>query len=160
MKNEEQPSAWPSVEKQLREEAKRGGEFPPLLHRRIMAAVREEAQRKAQPKWVIFNWARLALASVVAGLALFFALTPNLPTAEERAGSQLIGEWIATAAHSDQQVANLISDKMLTEWMTQPYQQHSHFGLRVMYLILTLNRHTSTRILSLSLSSKKQALQL
>ena len=123
MKNEEQPSAWPSVEEQLREEAKQDGEFPPFLHRRIMAAVREEAQRKAQPKWVIFNWARLALASGAAGLALFFALTPNVPTAEERAGSQLIREWIATAAHSDQQVANLISDKMLTEWMTQPYQQ-------------------------------------
>ena len=71
---------------------------------------------------VIFNWARLALAGGVAGFALFFALTPSVPTPEERAGLP-IGEWIATAAHSDQQVASLISDKVLNEWMTQPYQQ-------------------------------------
>ena len=87
-----------------------------------MAAVRDEAQRRAQPKWVIFNWARLALAGGVAGLALFFALTPSVPTPEERAGLP-IGEWIAIAAHSDQQVVSLISDKVLNEWMTQPYQQ-------------------------------------
>ena len=120
--NEEQPSAWPNVDNRLREEAGKSEGFPPFLHRRIMAAVREEAQRSAQPKWVIFNWARLALAGGVAGFALFFALTPSVPSPEERA-SLPIGEWIATAAHSDQQVASLISDKVLNEWMTQPYQQ-------------------------------------
>ena len=125
--NEEQPSAWPNVENRLRKEAGQSEDFPPFLHRRIMAAVRDEAQRRAQPKWVIFNWARLALAGGVAGFALFFALTPSVPTPsvptpEERAGLP-IGEWIATAAHSDQQVASLISDKVLNEWMTQPYQQ-------------------------------------
>ena len=103
--NEEQPSAWPNVDNRLREEAGKSEGFPPFLHRRIMAAVREEAQRSAQPKWVIFNWARLALAGGVAGFALFFALTPSVPTPEERA-SLPIGEWIATAAHSDQQVAS------------------------------------------------------
>ena len=120
--NEEQPSAWPNVENRLRKEAGQSENFPPFLHRRIMAAVREEAQHWAQPKWAIFNRARLALAGGVAGLALFFSLTPNAPTPEQHAGLQ-IGEWIATAAHSDQQVASLISDKVLNEWMTQPYQQ-------------------------------------
>ena len=59
--NKEQPSAWPNIENRLRKEAGQSEGFPPFLHRRIMAAVQEEAQRSAQPKWVIFNWARLAL---------------------------------------------------------------------------------------------------
>ena len=117
MKHDEQVS----VEEQLRKEAKRGEGFPPFLHRRIMAAVREEAQLKAQPKWVVFKWTRFALAGGVAVLTLFLALKSSAPS-PERAGLP-IGKWIATAAHSDHQVASLISDKVLNEWMTQPYQQ-------------------------------------
>ena len=48
--NEEQPSAWPNVENRLREDAGQSEDFPPFLHRRIMAAVRDEAPRRAQPK--------------------------------------------------------------------------------------------------------------
>ena len=87
-----------------------------------MAAVQDEAQRKGPAEMGDFQLGTLGLGRGSGRLGLFFALTPSVPTPEERAGLP-IGEWIATAAHSDQQVASLISDKVLNEWMTQPYQQ-------------------------------------
>ena len=101
---------------------RKGRGFPPFLHRRIMAAVREEVQRSAQPKWAIFNWARLALAGEY-GFALFFAITPVAPTPEERAACQ-------SGMDRDRRPQRPAGgqpdfDKVLNEWMTQPYHSSS-----------------------------------
>ena len=49
MKDEAQPSTWPVIEAQLRDEAKRDAQdFPPFLHQRIMAAIHAEAEKKHQ----------------------------------------------------------------------------------------------------------------
>ena len=70
MKNEEKSGFWQVVESRLRQEAKIKDEFPPFLHNRIMASVREEAEVNAQPKWAIFRSLLFALAGRIAGLVL------------------------------------------------------------------------------------------
>ena len=121
MNNEGKNRFWQSVQLRLRQEADTKDEFPPFLHRRIMAAVREEAELSSQPKWFIFSRMRLAIAGGFLGLFLFFTLMPD-SVQNQRVETNLIGEVIVTASHGDQQLSNLLSDKALNQFLTQPYK--------------------------------------
>ena len=121
MNNEGKDRFWQSVQLRLRQEAHTKDEFPPFLHRRIMAAVREEAELSSQPKWFIFSRMRLAIAGGFLGLFLFFTLMPD-SVQNQGVETNLIGEVIVTASHGDQQLSNLLSDKALNQFLTQPYK--------------------------------------
>ena len=121
MNNEGKDRFWQSVQLRLRQEADTKDEFPPFLHRRIMAAVREEAELSSQPKWLIFSRMRLAIAGGFLGLFLFFTLMPD-SVQNQGVETNLIGEVIVTASHGDQQLSNLLSDKALNQFLTQPYK--------------------------------------
>ena len=122
MKDEPQPSAWPGIEERLLDEAKRDApDFPPFLHQRIMAAVRAEAEKQACPtvglakvwRWVFAG----GLACIV--LALWPAPAPQ-PLAD---APQKVTEWIVLVANSDEQMANLISNRVFNDMVNNPYQQ-------------------------------------
>ena len=115
MKDEPQPSAWPGIEERLRDEAKRDApDFPPFLHQRIMAAVRAEAEKQARP--TVFAG---GLVSIVLALALRPAPAPQtLADAPQK-----VSEWIVLVANSDEQMANLISNRVLNDMVNNPYQQ-------------------------------------
>ncbi len=121
MNNEGKDRFWQSVQLRLRQEADTKDEFPPFLHRRIMAAVREESELSSQPKWFIFSRMRLAIAGGFLGLFLFFTLMPD-SVQNQGVETNLIGEVIVTASHGDQQLSNLLSDKALNQFLTQPYK--------------------------------------
>jgi hypothetical protein len=123
MKNEEKSSFWQGVESRLRQEAEIKDEFPPFLHNRIMASVREEAELNAQPKWAIFRSLRFAFAGGIAGLVLLFILMPGDSLQEERLDPQILSQIIITASQGEREVSNLLSDKVLNQYVTQPYQQ-------------------------------------
>ena len=122
MKDEPQPSTWPGIEAQLRDEAKRDAQdFPPFLHQRIMAAIRAEAEKQPRPtvglakvwRWVFAG----GLACIV--LALWPAPAPQ-PLAD---APQKVTEWIVLVANSDEQMANLISNRVFNDMVNNPYQQ-------------------------------------
>ena len=123
MKNEEKSGFWQVVESRLRQEAKIKDEFPPFLHNRIMASVREEAEVNAQPKWVIFRSLRFVLAGGIAGLVLLFILMPGNPVQEKRLDPQILSQIIITASQGEREVSNLLTDKVLNQFVTQPYQK-------------------------------------
>ena len=123
MKNEEKSGFWQVVESRLRQEAKIKDEFPPFLHNRIMASVREEAEVNAQPKWAIFRLLRFALAGGIAGLVLLFILMPGNPVQEKRLDPQILSQIIITASQGEREVSNLLTDKVLNQFVTQPYQK-------------------------------------
>ena len=81
MKNEEKSNFWQSVESRLRQEAVIKDEFPPFLHNRIMASVREESELNAQPKWAIFSSLRIALAGGIAATCSLQSINETLPIA-------------------------------------------------------------------------------
>ena len=123
MKDEKQPSAWPDIEARLRDEARRDApEFPPFLHRRIMAAVRAEAEKQAQPTPGLAKVWRWVFAGGMACIALALALKPA-PQQAVVDSPQKVSEWIVLAANSDEQMASLISDRVLNDMVTNPYQQ-------------------------------------
>ena len=123
MKDEKQPSAWPDIEARLRDEARRDApEFPPFLHRRIMAAVRAEAEKQAQPTPGLAKVWRWVFAGGLASIALALALKPS-PQPVVVDSPQKVSEWIVLAANSDEQMASLISDRVLNDMVTNPYQQ-------------------------------------
>ena len=122
MKDEAKPSTWPGIESQLRDEAKRAAQdFPPFLHQRIMAAIRAEAEK--QPRQTVGLsklWRRIfagGLACIV--LALWPAPAPQ-PLAD---APQKVSEWIVLVANSDEQMANLISNRVFNDIVKNPYQQ-------------------------------------
>ena len=123
MKDEKQPSDWPSIEARLRDDAKRDvPEFPPFLHQRIMAAVRAEAEKQAQPTPGLAKVWRWVFAGGMACIALALALKPA-PQQVVVDSPQKVSEWIVLAANSDEQMASLISDRVLNDMVTNPYQQ-------------------------------------
>ena len=122
MKDEAQPSTWPVIEAQLRDEAKRDAQdFPPFLHQRIMAAIRAEAEKQPRQtaglaklwRWIFAG----GLACIV--LALWPAPAPQ-PLAD---APQKVSEWIVLVANSDEQMANLISNRVFNDIVKNPYQQ-------------------------------------
>ena len=124
MKDEPQPSAWPAIEARLRDEAKQDApDFPPFLHQRIMAAIRAEAEKQARPTVglaKVWHWVFAGgLASIVLALALRPAPAPQ-PLAD---APQKVSEWIVLVANSDEQMANLISNRVLNDMVNNPYQQ-------------------------------------
>ena len=123
MKNEEKSGFWQVVESRLRQEAKIKDEFPPFLHNRIMASVREEAEVNAQPKWAIFRSLQFTLAGGIAGLVLLFILMPGNPVQEKRLDPQILSQIIITASQGEREVSNLLTDKVLNQFVTQPYQK-------------------------------------
>ncbi len=125
MKDEKQPSDWPSIEARLRDDAKRDvPEFPPFLHQRIMAAVRAEAVRQVRPRLGLAKVWRWAFAGGMAGVALALALAMKpAPQPVAVDSPQKVSEWIVLAANSDDQMASLISNRVLNDMVTKPYQQ-------------------------------------
>tara|TARA_Y100000994_G_scaffold218657_1_gene196784 strand:- start:45 stop:497 length:453 start_codon:yes stop_codon:yes gene_type:complete len=123
MKNEEKSGFWQVVESRLRQETQIKDEFPPFLHNRIMASVREEAEVNAQPKWAIFRSLRFALAGGIAGLVFLFILMPVNPVQEKRLDPQILSQIIITASQGEREVSNLLTDKVLNQFVTQPYQK-------------------------------------
>ena len=123
MKNEEKSGFWQVVESRLRQEAKIKDEFPPFLHNRIMAAVREEAEVNAQPKWAIFRSLQFTLAGGIAGLVLLFILMPGNLVQEKHLDPQILSQIIITASQGEREVSNLLTDKVLNQFVTQPYQK-------------------------------------
>jgi len=123
MKNEEKSGFWQVVESRLRQEAEIKDEFPPFLHNRIMASVREEAEVNAQPKWAIFRSLRFALSGGIAGLVLLFILMLGNPVQEKRLDPQILSQIIITASQGEREVSNLLTDKVLNQFVTQPYQK-------------------------------------
>ena len=125
MKDEKQPSAWPGIEARLRDEARRDApEFPPFLHRRIMAAIHAEAEKQARPTFGLAKVWRWVFAGGLAciALALALALKPS-PQQVVVDSPEKVSEWIVLAANSDEQMASLISDRVLNDMVTNPYQQ-------------------------------------
>ena len=123
MKDEKQPSAWPDIEARLRDEARRDApEFPPFLHQRIMAAVRAEVEKQARPTPGLAKVWRWVFAGGMACIALALALKPA-PQQAVVDSPQKVSEWIVLAANSDEQMASLISDRVLNDMVTKPYQQ-------------------------------------
>tara|TARA_B100000686_G_scaffold180470_1_gene187410 strand:- start:386 stop:844 length:459 start_codon:yes stop_codon:yes gene_type:complete len=125
MKNEQQPSAWPSIEARLVDEAKRDvPDFPPFLHRRIMAAVYAEAEKQSRSTPGLAKAWRWVFAGALAAIALALALRPAPAPQPMVAGTpQKVSEWIVMAANSDQQMASLISDRVLNDMVNAPYQR-------------------------------------
>jgi|TARA_B100001250_G_scaffold413377_1_gene447313 hypothetical protein len=123
MKNEEKSNFWQSVESRLRQEAVIKDEFPPFLHNRIMASVREESELNAQPKWAIFSSLRIALAGGIAGLVLLFVLISGDSLREERLEPQILTQIIITVSQGEKEVSNLLSNKTLDQLVSKPYQQ-------------------------------------
>ena len=123
MKDEKQPSAWLDIEARLRDEARRDApEFPPFLHQRIMAAVRAEVEKQARPTPGLAKVWRWVFAGGMACIALALALKPA-PQQVVVDSPQKVSEWIVLAANSDEQMASLISDRVLNDMVTNPYQQ-------------------------------------
>ena len=123
MKDEKQPSAWLDIEARLRDEARRDApEFPPFLHQRIMAAVRAEVEKQARPTPGLAKVWRWVFAGGMACIALALALKPA-PQQAVVDSPQKVSEWIVLAANSDEQMASLISDRVLNDMVTNPYQQ-------------------------------------
>ena len=124
MKDEPQPSAWPGIEMRLRDEAKRDApEFPPFLHRRIMAVIHAEADKKARPTFGLANVWRWVFAGGLASIALALALKPSPAPQPLDGAPQKVSEWIVLVANSDDQMANLISNRVLKDMVNNPYQQ-------------------------------------
>ena len=125
MKDEKQPSGWPGIEARLRDDARRDApEFPPFLHQRIMAAVRAEAEIQARPRLGLAKVWRWVFAGGMAAVALALALALK-PVPQQVAvdSPQKVSEWIVLAANSDDQMASLISNRLLNDMVTNPYQQ-------------------------------------
>ena len=124
MKGEQQPSDWPRIEARLIDEIERDApEFPPFLHRRIMAAVRSEAEKQARPRIGLFKMWRWVVAGGLASIALALALKPA-PTSQPVAETpKKVSEWIVMAANSDDQMVSLISDRVLNDMINAPYQR-------------------------------------
>ena len=123
MKDEKQPSAWPDIESRLRDEAKQDApEFPPFLHQRIMAAIRAEAEKQARPTLGLAKVWRWIFAGGLAGIALALALKPA-PQQVVVDSPQNVSEWIVLAANSDDQMASLISDRVLNDMVNAPYER-------------------------------------
>ena len=124
MKDEPQPSAWPSIEARLIDEAKRDApEFPPFLHRRIMAAVRSEAEKQPRPQPGLAKAWRWVFAGGLASIALALALNPAPAPQPVGETPKKVSEWIVMAANSDDQMASLISDRVLNDMVNAPYQR-------------------------------------
>ncbi|HJO09035.1 MAG TPA: hypothetical protein QGH16_04240 [Verrucomicrobiota bacterium] len=123
MKNESKPTTWPEIEACLRGEAKRDAmKFPPFLHQRIMAAIHAEAENKSRSTPSLAKAWRWVFAGGLASVALALALRPS-PVPEPTAASAKVSEWIIMAANSDDQMATLISDRVLNRMVNTPYQQ-------------------------------------
>ena len=123
MKDEKQQSAWPGIEARLRDEARRDApEFPPFLHRRIMAAIHAEAEKQARPTFGLAKVWRWVFAGGLAGIALALALKPT-PQPVVLDSPQKVSKWIVLVANSDDQMASLISDRVLNDMVNHPYQQ-------------------------------------
>ena len=124
MKDEPQPSAWPSIEERLRDEAKRDApDFPPFLHQRIMAAVRAEAEKQARPTVGLAKVWRWVFAGGLVSIVLALALRPAPAPQTLADAPQKMSEWIVLVANSDEQMANLISNRVLNDMVNNPYQQ-------------------------------------
>ena len=123
MKDEKQPSDWAGIEARLRDDARRDApEFPPFLHQRIMAAVRAEAEKQAQPTPGLAKVWRWVFAGGMACIALALALKPA-PQPVVLDSPHKVCEWIVLVANSDDQMASLISDGVLNDMVNHPYQQ-------------------------------------
>ena len=122
MKDEAKPSTWPGIESQLRDEAKRDAQdFPPFLHQRIKAAIRAEAEK--QPRQTV-GLAKLWRWIFAGGLAcIVLALWPAPAPQPLADAPQKVSEWIVLVANSDEQMANLISNRVFNDIVKNPYQQ-------------------------------------
>ena len=122
MKDEAKPSTWPGIESQLRDEAKRDAQdFPPFLHQRIMAAIRAEAEK--QPRQTV-GLAKLWRWIFAGGLAcIVLALWPAPAPQPLADAPQKVSEGIDLVANSDEQMANLISNRVFNDIVKNPYQQ-------------------------------------
>lgn len=122
MKDEAKPSTWPGIESQLRDESKRDAQdFPPFLHQRIMAAIRAEAEK--QPRQTV-GLAKLWRWIFAGGLAcIVLALWPAPAPQPLADAPQKVSEWIVLVANSDEQMANLISNRVFNDMVNNPYQQ-------------------------------------
>ena len=115
MKDEKQPGGWPGIEARLRDDARRDApEFPPFLHQRIMAAVHAEAERQARPRLGLAKVWRWVFAGGMAAVALALALKPA-PQQVAVDSPQKVSEWIVLVANSDDQMASLISNRLLND---------------------------------------------
>jgi len=124
MKDEPQLSAWPGIEERLRDEAKRDApDFPPFLHQRIMAAVRAEAEKQARPTVGLAKVWRWVFAGGLASIVLALALRPAPAPQTLADAPQKVSEWIVLVANSDEQMASLISNRVLNDMVNNPYQQ-------------------------------------
>ena len=125
MKNEQQHRAWLSIEARLVDESKRDApDFPPFLHRRIMAAVHAEAEKHARATYGLAKVWRWVFAGGLAVIALTLALKPDMATQPVVAEApQKVSEWIVIAANSDDQMVSLISDRVLNDMVNAPYKR-------------------------------------
>ncbi len=87
-----------------------------------MTAVRAEAEKQAQPTPGLAKVWRWVFAGGLASIALALALKPS-PQPVVVDSPQKVSEWIVLAANSDEQMASLISDRVLNDMVTNPYQQ-------------------------------------
>ena len=87
-----------------------------------MAAVRAEAEKQAQPTPGLAKVWRWVFAGGMACIALALALKPA-PQQAVVDSPQKVSEWIVLAANSDEQMVSLISDRVLNDMVTNPYQQ-------------------------------------
>ena len=86
-----------------------------------MAAIRAEAEKQPRPTVGLAKVWRCVFAGGLACivLALWPAPAPQ-PLAD---APQKVSEWIVLVANSDEQMANLISNRVFNDMVNNPYQQ-------------------------------------
>ena len=87
-----------------------------------MAAIRAEAEKQARPTPGLAKVWRWIFAGGLAGIALALALKPA-PQQVVVDSPQKVSEWIVLAANSDDQMASLISDRVLNDMVNAPYER-------------------------------------
>lgn len=63
------------------------------------------------------------MAGGIAGLVLLFILMPSSSVKEKRLEPQILSQIIITASQGEREVSNLLTDKVLNQFVTQPYQK-------------------------------------
>ena len=88
-----------------------------------MAAVRAEAEKQARPTVGLAKVWRWVFAGGLVSIALALALRPAPAPQTLADAPQKVSEWIVLVANSDEQMANLISNRVLNDMVNNPYQQ-------------------------------------
>ena len=88
-----------------------------------MAAVRAEAEKQARPTVGLAKVWRWVFAGGLASIVLALALRPAPASQTLADAPQKVSDWIVLVANSDEQMANLISNRVLNDMVNNPYQQ-------------------------------------